>query len=116
MISKSNIENAGQGLFADRDYNKGEAVCQVIGEKIPYRQFHQKYGTDTKNSIKVLNMYYICFKDEPYRSQNKIVYINESNDPNVKYFRGHVVALRPLTKGEEIYLKYPRNYPRDYLL
>jgi hypothetical protein len=114
-IIKDSLIN-GKGLFAERDIRKGEKILKVTGEKVPYREFHDKYGTDTKNSIKVLNWYYISFKEEPYLSQNDIRFINEGLEFNVKYSKGHIIALENILKDSELLLKYPKNYPRDYTL
>ena len=114
MIQPSTIH--GQGLFADRDYKKGEVICNVTGEKIPYREFHQKYGDDTTNAIKVMNWYYFVFKEEPYYSQNLIRYINEGSDPNVKYQAKKVICAQDISKGTELLLQYPKNYNRTYII
>lgn len=113
VIKQSNVN--GSGCFSTTFIDKGKDIMEVKGERIPYKEFHSKYN-DTKNSIKVLNWYYISFKEEPYFSSNDIRYINESKDPNVYYKQGKVKALRDIEIGEELFLRYPKNYTRDYLL
>lgn len=112
----------GLGLFAKKAIRTGQTVGKYEGVLISDAEFKQQYGDDTRycyrfiKRVKPLYKGYIVGKQEPYLSTNASHYCNESLNPNVKLGGRKLVAIRDIEEGEEIFLRYPANYPRDYEL
>ena len=112
----------GLGLFAKKAIRTGQTVGKYEGVLLSDAEFKEQYGDDTRycyrfiKRVKPLYKGYIVGKEEPFLSTNASHYCNESLDPNVKLGGRKLVAIRDIEEGEEIFLKYPANYPRDYQL
>lgn len=101
---------AGRGVFAARDFQKGELILQTIGIVLPYQ-----------------TMYSIQFEwDRHLEVEPPARYLNHSCDPNLGVGRCgkegiDFIALRDIRKGEEVafdyamteYKHYPRANPAD---
>ena len=101
----------GMGLFALQDIPTGVRLADFKGIEMTLRQFKEKYGTDTRfcYSMKRANRI-IDGKtvDNPSR------YCNESATPNVCLKRRGLYTFTPVKAGDELFLSYPKNYPRNY--
>lgn len=117
IIGKSEIH--GLGLFTGEPVKKGEKLYQYIGEEMSLKDFREKYGEYKLNSLNTYRMKrcnkIIVAKNEPYKTENKVNYINESKNPNCILKCRHLVSLRNIEKNEELTLQYPKDYFRDYL-
>jgi len=94
LIGKGNL--AGKGVYADRDFRKGEVVIKYHLKSLTKEEFNnlpknEKIFTHTHNGI--INLY-----SEPER------FVNHSNNPNTHQDSTNKcdVALRDIKKGEEI--------------
>lgn len=100
-IKKSTIQNAGKGVFALIDFNKGETVhiCSVI--EVPKG---------------VGNGYVFGKGSKTYIALDKGSLFNHSSNENIKYYFDKnelvFVALRKIKKGEELFINYGDYY--DY--
>lgn len=97
----TNTENTGKGLFAKTDIKKNEVIFVVKGKLVkgPYSPSYYKWGSRCLAIDKNIWIY-------PLRN-NPWWYINHSCEPNVG-LRGKVtvVAMKNITKGEEIVIDY----------
>lgn len=116
LIKKSNIQ--GLGVFANEPIKKNKHIADYYGFEMSWKEFREKYG-DYKNNC--LNTYpmrriwkIIVAKEEPYKSNNIVNFINEGNDPNVILKKRGLYALKDINEGEELLLKYPKNYNRNW--
>jgi SET domain-containing protein len=116
-IKPSPIE--GLGVFATSMINKNEVIAEYYGLEMSWREFRQLYGLYKNNS---LNTYpqrriwkIIVAKDEPYKSQNMVNYINEGI-PNVYLKNKLLYALKDIQQGEELLLIYPKDYNRNWVI
>lgn len=110
----------GVGLFTDEPIKKGTKFYEYIGELMSIREFNNRYMEYKLNSIHTYRMKRInCIivaKEEPYRTENKVNYVNEANEPNCILKKKFLTALRDIDAGEELTLKYPDDYYRNYKL
>ncbi len=94
-------KNKGRGVFALKDFKKGDVVvdwstCSTILSEINVKRL-------PKNKKKYTS-YLGKRKWVLFRSPGK--YMNHSCDPNTKAIKGADVAVRPINKGEEITVDY----------
>jgi SET domain-containing protein len=103
----------GYGLFAAMDIRKGKRIADYKGIEMTLREFKELYGSDTRFTYSL-------------RRENKVIngkdfdnpshYCNESNEPTVKCRLRGLYTLVNVKKGQELLLRYPSYYPRDYKL
>jgi len=103
----------GLGVFATQDIEKNQLLAHYQGEELSLREFKERYGNDISRTYSM-------------RRQNKIIsgkntdnlshYCNESLIPNVILKKRALYTLRPIKNGEELFLRYPQNYLRNYFL
>jgi SET domain-containing protein len=53
-------------------------------------------------------------KEEPYKSQNIVNYINEGSKNCILKLRA-LYAFKDIKKGEELLLEYPKDYKREWI-
>ena len=115
-IKPSNIE--GLGVFAIQDIKKGTKICDYYGVEMSWTDFKTKYGEYKNNSLNTYPMRRICkilvAKEEPYKSQNIVNYINEGYKNCILKLRA-LYAFKDIKKGEELLLEYPKDYKRDWI-
>jgi SET domain-containing protein len=115
---KSDIH--GIGLFSSIPIKKGEKIIEYEGEVMTLKEFKEKYGQYKYNSLNTYIMKrqnkIIVAKEEPYKTINLINYINESSSPNCILKSRWLVATKDIDKCEELTLKYPKTYFRNYIL
>lgn len=118
IINNSNIH--GVGVFTQHQIKKGEKLFDYIGEEMNLKQFKEKYGDYKHNSLNTYRMKrqnkIIVAKEEPFKTLNIVNYLNESNEPNCILKHKALYSLRDIEQGEELTLKYPSDYFRDYKL
>jgi len=120
---KSNIPNAGRGVFAKVDIPKGTRIADFEGKFMTYKDYNEKYtlpnGTvDRRYSYRMDNRSHqpgvIVAKDKPYLTKNIVNYINEGKPVNVELKKKGLYAKTDIDAGDELYLKYPKMYHRDW--
>jgi len=117
-IKKSNIH--GLGVFATENIKTGTRIYDYYGELMKWKDFTTKYGKYKYNSLNTYPMrrtwQIIVAKEEPYKSNNMVNFINESLEPNVFLKNKGLYSKREILAGEELLLSYPKDYYRTYLL
>jgi SET domain-containing protein len=103
----------GQGVFATQHIPTNTLLWNYVGDEMTLREFKEAYGKD-------LTCTYVM------RRQNKIIcgknhwnlshFCNESLKPNVVLMKRALYTSRDICQGEEMFLQYPKDYPRDYVL
>lgn len=110
----------GLGVFASQDIKKGSKICDYYGEEMSWKEFKERYGAYTSNSLYTYPMRriwrIIVAKQEPYKTQNVVNYINESVEGNVILKKRALYAKMDIEQGQEFFLNYPSKYNRDYIL
>jgi len=118
VIKKSEIE--GLGVFAKQDIKKGTKIADYYGKEMKWKTFKNKYGEYKNNSIHTYPMRRIwkilVAKEEPYLSKNLTNYINEvSSKTNCELKLRALYSTKDIKKGQELFLKYPKDYNRFWL-
>lgn len=103
----------GLGIFAIRSLPGRKTLGPYLGVRYTLKEFKEKYGTDTEHCYVARRYNYVICAKEP---RTWITYVNESNNPNCRIHAHCLKTLRPITEGEELTLRYPPSYPRDYTL
>jgi hypothetical protein len=118
VVGKSSIPNAGNGLFAERDFKKREPVCPWQGEIQPLDTVltadEEEYALSTKTHIV-----------NPFKNKNLASIANTSASKdgtksvragcNVEIARGHdgepwLITTKKIPKGAEILCFYGNEY------
>ena len=96
VIKKSKINN--KGVFADRDFKKGETVLLWKPRVISKKEFEEL--TETNNN-------YLTTQGGSYfLMQSPEKFVNHSCEPNTKAINKSDVAIRDIKDGEEITSSY----------
>ena len=120
-VDSSTIPNSGKGLFAKRDFKKGEFICKFTGEIIDSDELYKRdiggprshYFIDMGN--KTLDV---------YKSKGLARYANDAEgltkikgkknnssiymDDDEKYV--YIAATKNIKAGEEIFVSYGKDY------
>jgi SET domain-containing protein len=98
-VKKSRIN--GNGLFAGKNFKKGEIIGYIHGPKIVVREWTPKLSRISENWIGASKYTWIITDDSPFK------YINHSCEPNVA-IKGQrtVYALENIMTEEEIVMDY----------
>lgn len=103
----------GKGLFITQDIPAGTKLADFKGVEMTLREFKAKYGTDTRFCYILRRINRIIDGKEV---DNPSHYCNESVTPNVCLKKRGLYTCSPVKAGDELFLIYPKNYPRDYVL
>eukprot|EP00455_Lapot_gusevi_P038328 TRINITY_DN4294_c0_g1_i9.p1 TRINITY_DN4294_c0_g1~~TRINITY_DN4294_c0_g1_i9.p1 ORF type:complete len:174 (-),score=55.42 TRINITY_DN4294_c0_g1_i9:455-919(-) len=114
VVKPSLIEGAGMGLFAGMDLPADTIVMYYEGVVLSEEQYERLAAADdTEYVLYIWNRgVYVDGKD-PNTSQFKTRFLNHSCAPkaNLKWGDdGALVTLRPIKKGEEMYVDYGSDY------
>ncbi|MCC7570803.1 SET domain-containing protein-lysine N-methyltransferase [Candidatus Micrarchaeota archaeon] len=100
VVKKSKIE--GKGVFAARDFKKGEVV-------IKWNLLHQLTKDEAKKLSEKEKKYLAHIDGKIIVQQSPAKYVNESCNPNTHVKNFCDVALRNIKKGEEITSDFSSN-------
>jgi len=112
---KSGINN--WGLFAGKDFKKGDKVIEYKGKKYTHKQIEDDDRFDNSKAIYLftLNKTYVLDGDT---KSNTAKYINHSCDPNceVDVIKGKIwiIATQDIKKGDELSYDYGFGYDKDF--
>jgi len=121
-IKKSQLPSAGQGLWAEKDFNRGEIIVQYNGEKITWKECEKRNLAQEGHGC---YYFYISNKrciDAQYTTWAKGRYANDAaglcriaglrNNSKYEIIKGEVFikASRNIKVGEEIFVSYGKGY------
>lgn len=110
------VDSSGWGVVATRPFVAGEIIGQFEGTRMTKAAFKALYGTDTLYTYYPTQNFPNCTVIVAKDPRNFITYINEGKEPNVGLARFKLRALKEIVVGEELLLKYGKQYPRNYSL
>ena len=55
-------------------------------------------------------------KEEPYKTENVVNYINEALEANVVLKKRALYAKTDIKQGDELFLNYPKDYNRNFII
>jgi len=97
IVKKSKIQ--GRGVFANRDFRKGEVVLRWDTSKKVTKKEFAKLSENEKRYVTFIDGVYTLIP-EPER------YVNHSCNPNTTVKKNCDVATKKIKKGEEITADY----------
>ena len=117
-VKKSTIPNAGFGLYAERDYKKGETIAKYTGKQVStndpkYKDSQYKFQYSKSTSLvsnstqDAVGRYANTCRKEQKRGK-----ICKGNNAGFKAhkrngrLRVRIAASRPIKKGQEIFVAY----------
>ena len=107
----------GRGVFALKDLKKGTFLHSYQGIIRTFAEFKELHGKDYRYTYSMRPIQRIIDgKGDTYKTANISHYCNESKDANVMLQKKGLVVKRDVLKDEELFLTYPKTYPRDYTL
>lgn len=106
-IIMKNTKDMGIGVFAQKDFKKGEFIFPYVYKKsdiMDIKEYNEKYGVKyLYNTYSLGHQNKIIFPKE----RTLISYINNSkNNPNVILKSFKLYATKNISKGEQLFLKY----------
>jgi hypothetical protein len=108
----------GKGVFATQFIKKGTKIANYYGLEMSWTQFTKIYGKYKDASLNTYPMRRIwrilVSKEEPYKSQNIVNYINEGC-PNCILKSKALWSSKDIEVGEEFLLQYPKDYKREWV-
>ena len=107
IVKESKID--GKGVFADRDFTKGEIVTKWNCSKTLTK-------TEAENASEEDKSYITFVKGRYTLLQPPEKYVNHSCNPNTTVKDFCDVAIRDITKGEEITGDYSEDSPPDFVM
>lgn len=118
-LGKKSVDNSGSGMFATRDIKVGEIILEDNEFFDAYGKFAPNWIFELKNSYENMDMTNGIIKTNMIGVRNKFyVYryfsrFNHNCNPNTEnFFNGLnmvIVAIKPIKKGEELYVTYIKN-------
>ncbi len=100
-------------MIATQDIPKNTKLADYVGIKMTLKDFKQQYGNDIFHTYSMRRINKIISGKNHFNISH---YMNESLTPNVALKQRGIYTLKPITNGEEMFLKYPKTYIRDYKL
>lgn len=123
-VKKSQIPGAGKGLFAKRDFKKGERILEYLGEEITEKEAdrradeHDQYGylffisknkcIDAYNNPEALARY-----ANDAKGLTKIKGLNNNCCYDIYKRSGWIKAEKNIKSGDEILVSYGAEYWKD---
>ena len=117
VVRKSTIHNAGLGLFALRDFRKGEVVVEYKGRVLNQAQADRLYpgGVIMEYGLQIAKGRYIDAKSKTSCFGRYVNAAVGHRMPNLRFVipqhartanRAKMIAIRDIKKGEELFVKY----------
>lgn len=114
-VRKSNVPNAGRGLFAERDFAKGEQIARYGGEILTTEEYDERYSSEAMGAYGVqLDEARVidARKTSAGVARYACDYHGSRKRPNAEYVADDesdevwVVATRAIKAGDEILTDY----------
>lgn len=104
IVKKSKIH--GKGVFANKNFKKGEVVLRWNPKKITKKK-SEELSTKERHYLEYQNGQYLLMQP-PER------YVNHSCDANTKVKNQSDIAVKDIKKGEEITSNYNKKLPVSF--
>lgn len=120
IVKKSQLPNAGKGLFTNKPIKKGEKIIEYKGEIIDWKEYEKRVA-DNKDGYLFFISKKHCIDAFP-TPQHKARYANDAaglskvkglkNNSDYEVFgdKCYIVSRRNIAAGEEIFVNYTKEY------
>jgi len=112
-VHKSSIPKAGKGLFAERDFKKGEQICKYGGEILTVDQYDKRYKDDSMGAYGIQldeKRVIDAAKTTAGVARYACDYHGSGKKPNAEYISDDdevwIVATKKIKAGDEIFTDY----------
>ena len=116
-IKKSNIDNKGRGLYANKNIKEGTKIINYIGKIISKKETEKNTKFNNEKDIYLFNLNNRYDLDGDFKF-NTARLINHSCDPNCEVegvgLKLWISAIKNIKKGEELTYDYGFSYDKDY--
>lgn len=116
-VKTSKIPNSGLGLFALREFRKGDVVAPYGGEVVDLKEHHRRYGATKADlmpyGIRVTNDAFIdgaCFRGSGAYANSNPGKNNAKFAVNTRTRTANVVATKTIAAGNEVFVSYGSGY------
>jgi SET domain-containing protein len=107
----------GLGVFAIKPIKKGTYIQAYQGITRTFAEFKALHGNNYRYSYSMCRIQRIIDgKSDEFKTANISHYCNESDTPNVILQKKGLIANQDIECGQELFLSYPKYYPRTYRL
>ena len=103
----------GMGLFAVVDIPANTRIADYNGTEMTLKDFKIQHGTDYRCTYRMQRAGKIINGKEYDNAQH---YCNESLTPNLICKKKGLYTIAAVKAGDELFLRYFKEYPRDYEL
>ena len=121
FVKKSNIPNAGKGLFANKDFKQNDVIGKYSGDILTRQQNSERHGKDNKYDMNAYGLAITSAKRVIDASCNRglMSLANGSASKaqsNARFMdkliqgKANVRATKKIRKGQEIIIHYGANY------
>lgn len=113
LVKESNITNAGKGLFTQVAISPGDTIGHYTGLVLSDDEVNEAPYVDSDYILWICTDYNIV-GEGPLSSYTR--YVNHSEKPNSRFVvstrwkKARIEAIKPIKKGEEIYVDYGPYY------
>lgn len=120
IVKKSQLPNAGKGLFTSTPIKKGEQVIEYLGELINWKEYEKRVLENKDGYLFFINNK-LCIDAYP-TPQHKARYANDAQgltrapglknncEYEIRGKRCFIVAKKNIEAGEEIFVSYTKEY------
>jgi SET domain-containing protein len=119
-VKRSQLPNAGKGLFTETPIKKGQKIIEYKGQIITWKQYKKRVELDRDGYLLFVNNQR-CIDAYP-TPQHKARYANDAAGLirvkglknncfyDIEKGRGYIVSKRDIKAGEEIFVDYTKEY------
>ncbi len=121
-IKPSQLPGAGMGLFAEKDFKKGDTIVKYEGEKITWKECIKRNNKQESvgcyylfiNNRKCIDAQHTLWALGRYANDatgfNRIPGLRNNSRYEVEKGEAYIIASRNIKAGEEIFVSYGRGY------
>ena len=120
IVKKSQLPNAGKGLYTTKAIKKGEKVIEYKGEIIDWKEYEKRVALDEDgylffiNKKKCIDAYHTPEHKARYANDAAGLSVVKGLKNNCKYEvfddKCFIVAEKNINPGEEIFVTYTKEY------
>jgi SET domain-containing protein len=121
-VKKSQLPNAGKGLFTTTPIKKGELIIEYGGELLTWREVQKRYPGDIHAALYLFHLgpnkwidaqnttEHLARYANDARGFSKIKGLNNNAEYQIHQGKPYIVATRNIQAGEEIFVSYTKDY------
>lgn len=121
-VKKSQLPNAGKGLFTTTAIKKGTLIVEYGGEMLTWREVQKRYPGNIQAALYLFHLGPNKWIDAQLTPENLARYANDAmgfsrikglrNNAEYQIHKGlpYIVATKNIEAGDEIFVSYTKDY------